>query len=60
MTTTYARPTLTDLGAVEDLTQVVISIKLSVPGTDIHINKTGIKPVSGGNAGVTIDTEGVS
>jgi hypothetical protein len=60
MTTTYARPTLTDLGAVEDLTQVVISIKVSVPGTDIHINKSGVKAVSGGDAGLTIDTEGVS
>jgi hypothetical protein len=55
---TYERPSFTDLGAVEDLTQVVITFKIAVPGTDIHINKNGVKGVSGGQAGVTIDTEG--
>lgn len=50
----YSRPTLTDLGQVEDLTQVTISIKLAVPGTDIHVSKDGVKKVTGGNRGVTV------
>ena len=52
----YTRPTLTDLGQVEDLTQATISIKLSIPGTDLHFSKDGIKAVHGGNAGITIET----
>lgn len=51
----YSRPTLTDLGQVEDLTQVTVSIKLAVPGTDIHVSKDGVKKVTGGNRGVTIN-----
>lgn len=50
----YSRPTLTDLGQVEDLTQVTVSIKLAVPGTDIHVSKDGVKKVTGGNRGVTV------
>lgn len=51
---TYTRPTLTDLGQVEDLTQVTIAIKLSVPGTDLHISKNGVSGQPG-HAGVTIN-----
>lgn len=54
----YTPPQLTELGSVEDLTQVTISIKLSVPGTDIHINKNGVQKVQGGNKGITIGGPG--
>lgn len=52
----YSRPTLTDLGQVEDLTQITISVKLAKIGTDIHISKNGISPQSGPGVhkGVTI------
>lgn len=52
--TQYSRPTITDLGQVEDLTQVTISIKVSVPGADIHISKNGVTSQNGPATGVTI------
>lgn len=54
---TYERPTLTDLGAVEDLTQVVVTFKISVPGTDVHINKNGVEAKKNQpQAGFTVST----
>lgn len=54
--TTYTRPTLTDLGQVEDLTQVTLSIKLSVPGYDIHVSKSGTQTVnpSASSTGISV------
>lgn len=50
----YSTPTLTDLGQVEDLTQVTVTVKFAVPGVDIHVSKDGVKKVHGPNAGVTV------
>ncbi|MBJ7472988.1 MAG: lasso RiPP family leader peptide-containing protein [Solirubrobacteraceae bacterium] len=51
MPSTYERPTLTDIGTVEDLTQGTIKIKSNFAGVDVHFNKDKIiiKP---GKAGV--------
>jgi len=38
----YSRPTLTDLGQVEDLTRSTIQIKFSTPGIDVHFSKNGV------------------
>ena len=39
---TYVSPKLTDLGQVEDLTQLTITIKSSRPGTDVHVSRSGV------------------
>lgn len=52
----YTSPKLTDLGNVEELTQLTISFKSRYNGTDVHFSKTGVKTVSGGKAGATFST----
>jgi hypothetical protein len=52
--TQYQSPTLTDLGSVEDLTQLTISIKSTKNGTDVHFAKTGVTEVPG-KRGVSFD-----
>lgn len=53
-TSTYQSPVITELGSVEDLTQVTIAVKSSRNGTDIHFSKNGVKAV-GGKRGVSVD-----
>lgn len=57
MTQPYTRPQLTDLGNVEELTQLTISFKSSRNGTDVQFSKDGIKEVKG-KRGVTFSIGG--
>lgn len=51
----YERPTLTDIGNVEDLTQGTIKLKSNFAGIDVHFNKDKIV-IKPGKSGIKITT----